>query len=77
MTTVYAGDLGESSVVSQLTRHKHCQAGARVEVVPVTGLELSESQQEFVVGSSLSVPVKMKFSAGEISSCQSHPPWSR
>ena len=70
---MYGGELGESSVVTQLTRHKHCQAAARVEVVPVTSLELAQSHQEFVVGSSLSLPVNMKFSAGEISSCQSLP----
>ena len=73
LTTVYGGELGQSSVVTQLTRHKHCQAAARVEVVPVTNLELAQSHQEFMVGSSLSLPVKMKFSAGEISSCQSLP----
>ena len=70
---MYGGELGESSVVTQLTRHKHCQAAARVEVVPVTSLELAQSHQEFVVGSSLSLPVKIKFSAGEIFYCQSLP----
>ena len=32
LTKVYGGELGESSVVTQLSRHKHCQAAARVEV---------------------------------------------
>ena len=69
VTTVSGADLGESLVVAQLTRHKHCQAVARVEVVPATGLKLMESEQEFLVGESLQVPVQMTFSDGAVSAC--------
>ena len=70
---MYGSELGESLVLAQLTRHKHCQAAARVEVVPATGLDLAQSQQEFLVGGSLDVPVRMKFFEGEVTACHSLP----
>ena len=73
LTKVFGAELGQSSVLSQLSRHKQCQASALVEVVAVTSLELEQSQQEFLLGTSLSLPVNMKFSAGQISACQSLP----
>ena len=73
LTKVFGAELGQSSVLSQLSRHKQCQASALVEVVAVTSLELEQSQQEFLLGTSLSLPVNMKFSDGQISACQSLP----
>jgi len=74
MTTVDGSLLGSSTVTVSMARASHCQATAEVEVVEATKLALLESEQEFQVGTSLTLPLDLAFLSGSsFSSCASLP----
>jgi len=74
MTTVSGSMLGSSSVIVSMTRASHCQAMAEVHVVEATKLALLESEQEFQVGTSLTLPLDLAFSvSSSFTNCASLP----
>ena len=73
LVTVAGALLGSATVSAHLTRHSHCDATAVVQTVPATQLSLDPDQQEFEVGSSLSVPVTVTSALGPVSHCVALP----
>ena len=73
VSRVTGGQVGSVQVTSHLTRHSHCDASAKIQVVPAVSLSLAPEHQEWEVASVLQVPLQMTSDLGQLSHCHSLP----